>query len=178
VRQLEINQTNRMSRIVKFYRNEESYIDDSGIEVILDSILNVWSHDYLEECHSFIQWMFPLKEPSRFNPSAPLLTDEDIKIFRADNLIQSNLSKSLNRMLDFYGFEWENARIVLAPNWTGEWLAPNNHNLLRITRILGCLRLVSSYNLADYFMTILNELKDVPSLTREYWRAAPEQPKL
>src|SRR5260370_19373303 len=67
-----------MSRLVDFYRGEAT--DREG-RFLRD--LWAWGDDDLEAVHDFIQWLFPLPEPSRYNPDAPLLTDENIAPFRA-----------------------------------------------------------------------------------------------
>jgi hypothetical protein len=55
-----------MSRLTDFYRGAGS--DSEG-----RSLADLWnlSDDEMEDIHDFIQWMFPLREPSRFNPDAP-----------------------------------------------------------------------------------------------------------
>ena len=42
-----------------------------------------WSDDQLEKVHDYIQWLFPLPEPSGFNLAAPVLSRESIQDFRA-----------------------------------------------------------------------------------------------
>lgn len=66
-----------VSDLIDFYLNQPN---PSGFR--LNDILNSWSIEDWDHEHGFIQWLFPLKEPSNFNPDAPILTDEDIKLFR------------------------------------------------------------------------------------------------
>jgi hypothetical protein len=61
-----------MSQLLDFYRGTQ--LDSSGR--MLHEIWD-WTDDDLEAIHDFIQWLFPLPEPSQFNPDAPLLTPED-----------------------------------------------------------------------------------------------------
>jgi hypothetical protein len=68
-----------MSRLLDFYRGQAR---DEDNRLLAD--LWAWSDADLEEVHDYIQWMFPLPEPSRFNLDAPLLTDDDIAAFRDD----------------------------------------------------------------------------------------------
>ena len=63
----------RCRDLIEFYRG---IAPDSEGRTLAD--LWAFSDDEMEEVHDFIQWMFPLREPSRFNPDAPLLTDEDV----------------------------------------------------------------------------------------------------
>jgi hypothetical protein len=94
------------------------------IEVIL-SFTNL----ELERVHDYIQWLFPLDEPSRFNPAAPLLNSGSIKAIKQDEIAKGNLQCALGRMLSFYE---EN----------DHWAVAFDHNLLRITRILKSCRIL------------------------------------
>src|SRR5262245_840829 len=72
-----------MSRLVDFYRGAGT---DTGGRQLAE--IWAWGDDDLEAVHDFIQWLFPLPEPSRFNPDAPRLTEADIATFRGDPLLQ------------------------------------------------------------------------------------------
>jgi len=87
-----------MSRLVDFYRGLGTDIEGRLLEDIL-----AWNDDELEEVHDFIQWLFPLPEPSQYNPDAPLLTKEDIAAFKSDPVLQANLMRSFERILAFLG---------------------------------------------------------------------------
>lgn len=78
-----------MSAIVDFYRDEKGVANPSGYSLF--DILHNWEDGDWEGVHDFIQWVFPLKEPSNFNPDAPLLTEEDIALFRADDDLKTAL---------------------------------------------------------------------------------------
>jgi hypothetical protein len=130
-----------MSRLVEFYRGRA--VDTEGRR--LEDIWG-WSDHELELVHDFIQWLFPLPEPSQFNPDAPLLTPQDIATFRSDEQLQNNLRKSFERILLFLGLRQEgNGDVVEGDNFTARaedvWDYPN-HNWLRITRILRSLMLL------------------------------------
>ncbi len=64
-----------------------------------------WPDERLEFVHDFIQWMFPLIEPSGVNPSAPVLDRPTILTFRSRPELMRNLRASFLRMLRFYGLE-------------------------------------------------------------------------
>ena len=64
------------SRVLEFYRGHGR--DHRGR--LLADILGFDFYE-LEFHHDYIQWLFPLPEPSGANASAPLLTDEDIAAF-------------------------------------------------------------------------------------------------
>jgi hypothetical protein len=130
-----------MSRLINFYRGEGT--DSEGRR--LDDIL-AWGDNQLEAVHDFIQWLFPLHEPSRFNPDAPLLTAEDITAFRSDATLQANLHRSFERILSFLGMQMTaSGEVVDGPNFARRALDVwnyQNHNWLRVTRILRSLHLL------------------------------------
>ena len=61
--------------------------------------------------------MFPLREPSRFNPDAPLVTDADVEAFRADPAILEALRRSFGRFLAFLGLAMEGGKVVEGPDF-------------------------------------------------------------
>ncbi len=121
------------SAILAFYAG-------SGTDAAGRTIAEIWSWDHrrLEMVHDFIQWLFPLPEPSRFNPDAPSLTAADKTAFRADPLLQERVRRSLDVMLDFLGLVRRNGATLRAAHFSPDmhWLAPANHNHLRLTRML------------------------------------------
>lgn len=130
-----------MSQLVDFYRGQAP--DSEGRRV--DEIQS-WSDEDLEIMHDFIQWLFPLPEPSQYNPEAPILTQTDISIFRSDVSIRANLRRSFERILTFLGLTiTPTGAVIQGPNFFERvpevWAAPN-HNWLRITRILKSLSLL------------------------------------
>ena len=148
-----------------------------------------WDNARLEAVHDYIQWLFPLPEPSAFNAVAPVLLAEDIAAFRSDPVLQGRLLAAFRRMLRFYGFELgtdlgtDGARpeVLEAHDFavrTREWLTPGNHNMLRITRVLRCVALLGLPAHARAFLTALERLYDAGSasvigaLTMRYWRDA------
>lgn len=130
-----------VSHLIEFYRGESADSEGRFLRELWE-----WNDEELEFHHDYIQWMFPLPEPSQFNPDAPLLTADDIATFRHDALLRSNLRKSLDRILAFLGLESEtNAAVVEGANFSQRiptvW-AYFNHNWLRVTRILRSLKLL------------------------------------
>jgi hypothetical protein len=107
-----------------------------------------WSDEDLERTHDYIQWMFPLAEPSGFNVDAPILDAGAISRFQSEPSLRGHLQTSLIRMLSFYGLEIHGTiplSVTRAPNFAERaenWLTPSNHNHLRITRILKSLKLL------------------------------------
>lgn len=127
-----------VSNLVAFYKGLGT--DAAGRTI--DDIWR-WDHRRLEMVHDFIQWLFPLLEPSRFNPDAPLLTPDDVAAFRADPALQDRVRRSLDVMLAFYGLARSAAAVTRGANFAaraGVWLEATNHNHLRLTRMLLFLR--------------------------------------
>jgi len=91
-----------------------------------------------ETTHDYIQWMFPLDEPSRSVNGVPVLNELDIEEIRQSSLAQANLAKSARW---FRGFLKRN----------DHWITKYNHNHLRITRVIKSLRLLASDEAADEF---------------------------
>ena len=93
----------------------------------------------------YIQWLFPTKQASQFNPNAPLLNDQDIAEFAKDKKLRDKLLASFDLMLNFYGFGRDGLSIFHSDDWdtkSTNWIKPGNHNFLRITRILMSLSLL------------------------------------
>lgn len=165
-----------MSRLVDFYRGE---VDDTEGRLLRD--IWGWGDDELELVHDFIQWLFPLPEPSRFNPDAPLLTPEDIATFRSDAKLRLNLRQSFARILTFLGLrQEENGEVAEGDNFATRtadlWDAPN-HNWLRITRILRSLRLLGLEAEAQALYRRLETFYrgrrfPIPADTFRYWTEA------
>jgi hypothetical protein len=144
-----------------------------------------WDHARLEGVHDYIQWLFPLAEPSAFNPDAPLVTPEVADAFRRDPELQARLRRSLALMLDFYGLALAErggsaVTIARAQDFAAksrDWLRPGDHNHLRLTRMLVSLRLLGmeghSRALHDCLEAIARDRPGaVSATTREYWRRA------
>jgi Opioid growth factor receptor (OGFr) conserved region len=91
-----------------------------------------------EAAHDYIQWLFPLPTRSRAQPGAPVLTEGEADAIRADPQALVNLGRAAERMLAFY-------------RNTDHWLAAQDHNHLRITRIISSLRLLAGAEAARRF---------------------------
>jgi hypothetical protein len=167
-----------MSRLLSFYRRQGTDNEGRSLAQIWS-----WSDDDFESVHDFIQWMFPLPEPSQFNSGAPLLTDDEIAAFQSDPILEANLTKSFERILSFLGLcQSENGKIIDSENFADRipdvW-AWRNHNWLRISRILRSLTLLGMESQAGALYEKLNEYfqsKKFPISmdTFQYWTEAVE----
>ncbi len=173
-------------RIIGFYSGTEP--DHRGRHL---HEIQRWPDGQLERVHDYIQWLFPLPEPSAFNPAAPVLNRESIEAFRARPDLQEKLRFSFIRMMNFYGLEvrsGERVTITRAPNFAAKstvWLSPGNHNHLRLTRILKCLNLLGLEAEAKALFACLSEIyederdKELPAISDEtlrYWRETVGDP--
>jgi len=165
--------------LVRFYRGKAP---DSAGRTLAE--IRAWDHDRLEDVHDYVQWLFPTRTRSAFNPSAPTLDDAQVRAFRDDATLRAELLASLEVMLGFYGFALRDrdGRPVVERSaaWaerSRRWLRPGDHNLLRITRILTSL---STLGLAEHAWAFLAALEAVYAERPEavgprtiaFWRAA------
>jgi hypothetical protein len=142
-----------------------------------------WPDERLEAVHDFIQWLFPLAEPSPVNPLAPVLDRKTIEAFAAQPELRRSLRISFVHMLRFYGLEMQPGppqTVALTANFperAANWLHPGNHNHLRITRILKSLTLLGLREEARGLLACLETIyADQPGkispVSLRFWRAA------
>ncbi|XP_038127405.1 opioid growth factor receptor [Cyprinodon tularosa] len=127
---------------LQFYLNKFPSAPD---DVYIESFLKDWKNDYkkLERVHSYIQWLFPLREPG-VNYMASELTKKEIEAFKKNEDAKRRLVEAYELMLGFYGIRLVNkntGEVKRAENWKERFgnLERNMHNNLRITRILKSL---------------------------------------
>jgi hypothetical protein len=176
-----VTQAPASNPLVAFYRDGAR--DDEGHT--LAEIL-AWDDDRLEAIHDFIQWLFPLPEPSGANPAAPILDPLTIGIFRGSVAMQNRLRQAFDRMLRFYGLRQASTpsgiAIERAPNFDNRaqnWLRPMNHNHLRLTRILRSTLLLGLEAESKALFHALNatyrEFPDrIPARTHAFWSSAAQ----
>jgi hypothetical protein len=165
------------STLLDFYRGR-------GVDAAGRTIEDIWAWDHrrLEMVHDYIQWLFPLPAPSRFNPAAPLLSAADIAAFREDADLRARASRSLDLMLAFYGLEHREGAVVrrtafgVAPGW----VEPLNYNHLRLTRIMSFLRYIGLKAPADALLACLEDIAAhegaaaISPETLAFWRASKD----
>jgi hypothetical protein len=168
------------SALVAFYRGDGR--DHRGR---LLSHIYGFSFDELERHHDYIQWLFPLPEPSGANADAPLLSKEDIAAFESDDeSLRKALLQSFRMMMRFYGLDlWEGRPDIKVARGTrfaerrDVWLTRGNHNFLRISRILRSLTLLGLGAHATAFLKCLEGIYaenagTIGETTMGYWRRA------
>ena len=117
--------------------------------------------DDFEGCHNWVQWAFPTRTPSQFNPTAPIIDDDfvlDVLHEATHFVAKLNTAKLAALYMYHMGFEvFKSLRYVSIPTYRIEaptmtaplaWETPDNHNMLRFTRIIESLRLFGNDALA------------------------------
>ena len=145
--------------LYKFLKNEEK--DFQG-----RFLTDIWSFtdNEIEDSHDFIQLIFPLDKPSEALHHNIYLKDvyELLKI-KSDEIIKKNIIKSKDWFIDF-----------LERN--DQWKLYSDHNQLRITRIIECLRLLISDDEADLFystiLSMVGKKVNINEITLDYWSKA------
>jgi len=154
-----------MSLLIDFYLGKEPNPDGYMIEDILVN----WTDEQLEECHSHIQWLFPLDEPSQYNPDAPIMTAEDIAAFRDQPELRSCAYATFLRMMGFYGMTAYGKEVhIVDEDRVKEWALEFNHNFLRITRILKSMRLMGRPEYSEALWDVLDEINS-SAFTKDTW---------
>jgi hypothetical protein len=144
-----------MSQIIPFFEGHVKHPSGRTFDQIL-----ALDDDALERSHDVVQWIFPLPERSRAQPSAPVLTPEELAEFRASPPLQLQVRRAAHVMAGFYAF-------------TDPWRRPRDHNHLRITRIIRCLTLVNQNVHARRFHDFaVANAPNVPDSVRWFWSEA------
>lgn len=166
------SERNKM-KIVEFYRGERG--NQNGH--MLEDIVTNWTDGMLEMDHDYVQWLFPSNERSMLNGEAPTLTREESKVFEADPELREKVKQSFVRFLNFLGFKLsrDDDVVLIEPKdenlpW---WLRNFNHTMLRVTRMLKCLRLTGNTRYANTFFDTLRAFKShVSPNTWQFWHDA------
>lgn len=113
--------------------------------------------------HDQIQWMFPLPKPSNCQPGAPILTRAEYDTLKAGYFHLDRLVSAKRFMLEFL-------------NEYKLWMVPQDHNHLRITRVIECASLFRGHVYADDFrimvwnrLRVMNRHMVINDRTLVYW---------
>lgn len=136
-------------------------VDHRGRKV---SDILAFTHEDLECDHEFIQWLFPLLEPSQMVPSAPCLEEQYITLIKSSITAQVSLENGLLLMSGFY-------------RATRHWLQEGDHNHRRITRIIKSTDMLLRPSAALSFYTNIlsifaSNYLDAPVEARRMWKNA------
>lgn len=161
-----------------FLRGECANLRQLGVP---QTIKQIQEYDYRtkESEHDFVQWIFPSFKPSKPNPLSPVLIPKLLEELKNDPVIVANIRKSFLAMLDFYGLKYnEQTHVVLKANFEERskvWLKAENHNFLRITRILECLDNFGLAKEKEAFQKFMLQLaaehnQIISPTTASYWK--------
>lgn len=164
-------------KVVEFYRGERGNVMGHTLAEIMQYSLGAMEMD-----HDYIQWILPSNETSAMNGDAPTLTKEEAIILSEDPELRERVKASFLKFIDFLGLELtgtEGEPVVDSllstqerPNPT-RWMDHFNHNMLRVTRCLKCMRLTGHENYALALFEFLKQNQSTFSInTFGHWSKA------
>ena len=144
-----------------------NFLSKEGNDFKGRTLESIWSFsdEDIERTHDFIQILFPLNKQSESAFHGYYLDSEElIEQIRSSSKARENILKSSNWYLSFL------TRNV----WL--WNRNYDHNQLRITRVIECLRLLISEDEADKFYDdVLKIIKDdnkINQTSLNFWKNA------
>lgn len=159
-------------KLIEFYLNDGE--TDKG-----RTFQDILNYDYvqLENDHNYIQWIFPTKDKSQFNLTAPILTPETISVLRESADFQKKFELITNKMVEFWGWETECGELFRA--YFRLVFEKNDHNFLRVTRFIKSYLCLSTGQLfaGDAKSAILQSALDdsrISKITLVHWINALE----
>jgi hypothetical protein len=152
-----------MVDIVQFLKNEKR-VGRSGLRC--GEILSL-DDAALERCHDYVQFLWPVPEKSHHNYNAPVLTQAV-----GEYLIETGLRgvplMAWDRFKLFFRYgDWHIRQY---------WMQDGDHNLLRLTRIMRCLKLLKfDAEVTELYQELLKSNRAwgyAPQLTLDWWDKA------
>jgi hypothetical protein len=144
-----------MSQILDFYK-------DKGLAAgrTFHQVLNLSDQELEDNC-DWVQWVFPLPEPSKMQPDSPVATQDDFNVIATTPELKMRMLAALGRYLAFL-------------DCTFKWRRATDHNHLRITRVIRCLCLSGLNDPAyDVFEYVRDKVgTTVGKQTVWYWEEA------
>ena len=146
--------------------NFEDFLTLKGKDFKGRTLQDIWSFSdsEIERVHDFIQVVFPLNKSSQAVFHGYYLDNQDlISQIKSNKDVTTNILKSSSW---FFAFLERNMY----------WNTKLDHNQLRITRVIECLRLLVSDEEADnFYNNVLELIKDnnqVNKRTLDFWKNA------
>lgn len=145
-----------MSEIIAFLQLTYTNQSDKDFNQIL-----AMDNEELEYTHDWVQWLFPLLEPSLAVPDSPIMTLEDVRAIQKSIDLKATYWLGVSRVVDFFVS-------------TKYWLKYTDHNHKRITRIIRSMKLILGNDDAMLFYDMIMKLNEdagnpVAWVNREYW---------
>ena len=146
--------------------NFEEFLTHRGKDFKERTLQDIWSYSDtdIERRHDFIQVIFPLNKPSQAVSHGYYLDTQDlVNQIKTNKEAVTNISKSSQW---FFSFLERNMY----------WNTRHDHNQLRITRVIECLRLLVSDEEADNFynnvLELIEDNNQVNTRTLNFWSNA------
>ena len=143
-----------------------SFLQDVGPDYRGRFLSDIWKFgdDDIEHTHDFIQWVFPLDEPSSAQPDAPVLEPAEIDLIHKSGPATMNVEQSTEWFLGFL-------------SRSQCWLASHDHNHLRITRMIKSNRLLlgelAAASVREKVLKLAQKADGkISEASIAYWRAA------
>eukprot|EP01125_Pyxidicula_operculata_P002242 TRINITY_DN1214_c0_g1_i1.p1 TRINITY_DN1214_c0_g1~~TRINITY_DN1214_c0_g1_i1.p1 ORF type:complete len:309 (-),score=68.37 TRINITY_DN1214_c0_g1_i1:82-1008(-) len=165
---------------IEFYRNAKPIPKGE----LIDNIHANWkgNYDLIDSSRRIFKWLFPIREPCRYNLSQPLQKHE-ITFFKSDQQCRERVIKSVDMIFDFFGltlnFTHSGDPVVeRSENWIERYkfLNANFRNNMRITRMLKFLVETGFEKIAvaflDHIVTEMFQNKLFPNCQEsfgDYW---------
>lgn len=144
------------------------FLEHRGLDYQHRSLHDVWAFNdtQIEYTHDFIQWIFPLTEPSQNILSSPVLCSNELALVVRSLEANKNILLSANWFLCF---------LERNENWRTRY----DHNHLRVSRLLKSLMLINKYEDArlalNRIMKILGPQKHlIDSKAQIIWKKTVE----
>lgn len=146
--------------------NFEKFLTHRGKDFKDRTLQDIWSYSdkEIERRHDFIQVIFPLNKPSQAVSHGYYLDTQDlVNQIKTNKEAVTNISRSSQW---FFSFLERNMY----------WNTRHDHNQLRITRVIECLRLLVSDEEADNFynnvLELIEDNNQVNTRTLNFWSNA------
>ena len=143
--------------------NFEKFLTHRGKDFKDRTLQDIWSYSdkEIERRHDFIQVIFPLNKPSQAVSHGYYLDTQDlVNQIKTNKEAVTNISRSSQW---FFSFLERNMY----------WNTRHDHNQLRITRVIECLRLLVSDEEADNFynnvLELIEDNNQVNTRTLNFW---------
>ncbi len=147
------------------------FLEDLGVDVFGRTFSEIMNKDnfWWEGCHNHMCMVFPLPEPSGFSEEAPLLTPEDIILIKASPIAMGNILKAFVRYKQFLGLKEDYS--VYDKSASRRYMIAN-HNWLRFSRVIRCLRIFGYNEEAVGFYNFLVSVDIKSGVSIKYWESA------
>ena len=143
------------------------FLSNGGVDFKGRTLEMIWSFtdEQIESIHDFVQIIFPLDKPSESTFHGYYLSSQEIINKIKDNqTAKENILKSSK-----WYFSFLKRNIWL-------WNRKYDHNQLRITRVIECLRLLVSEQEADKFyenvLKIIEDDNRINEISLNFWNKA------